>query len=239
MTVVHKLDRTKGLDLVLHTPGGAVSATESLVDYLRQMFGTNIRVIVPQLAMSAGTMIACSAQTIVMGKQSSLGPIDPQLGSGIPAHGVVEEFNRAYSEIKSDQAKIPLWQPIIAKYHPTLIGECEKAIVWAKEIVREWLISGMLKDKENNNKLADKIIEELADHALMKSHSRHLAAQRCIDMGLNIEMLENDDEFQDIVLSLHHACIHTLTSTPATKIIENHNGVAFIQSVQTVIVQGK
>src|SRR5262245_52501160 len=73
MAVINKLDRSKGLDLVLHTPGGDVSATESLVDYLRAMFGTDIRAIIPQLAMSAGTMIACSCREIIMGKQSSLG----------------------------------------------------------------------------------------------------------------------------------------------------------------------
>jgi len=54
MTVVHGLDRAKGLDLLLHTPGGESAATESLVDYLRAMFGENIRAVVPQLAMSAG-----------------------------------------------------------------------------------------------------------------------------------------------------------------------------------------
>ena len=91
MTVVHRLDRTKGLDLVLHTPGGETAATESIVHYLRAMFGTDIRAFVPQLAMSGGTMIACACREIVMGKPSSLGPIDPHFG-GIQAHGVLEEF---------------------------------------------------------------------------------------------------------------------------------------------------
>jgi ClpP class serine protease len=62
MAVTHKLDRSKGLDLILHTPGGETAATESLVDYLRSMWGTNVRAIIPQLAMSAGTMIACSCK---------------------------------------------------------------------------------------------------------------------------------------------------------------------------------
>jgi ClpP class serine protease len=115
MTAIHGLDRKKGLDLVLHTPGGEAAATESLVDYLRQIFGTDIRAIVPQLAMSAGNMMACACKSIVMGKQSSLGPIDPQL-MGLAAHGVIEEFNKAYEEIQADPRKIPLWQPIIAKY---------------------------------------------------------------------------------------------------------------------------
>ena len=37
MSVIHKMERKKGLDLILHTPGGDVAATESLVDYLKEM----------------------------------------------------------------------------------------------------------------------------------------------------------------------------------------------------------
>ena len=62
---------------------------------------------------------------------SNLGPIDPQFGA-TPAHGIIEEFKRAHAEIKADPSKIPVWQPIIAKYAPTLIGECEKAIKWSE-----------------------------------------------------------------------------------------------------------
>jgi len=127
MSSIHRLDKEKGLDLILHTPGGEIAATESLVDYLRGIFGDNIRAIIPQLAMSAGTMIACACKEIMMGKQSSLGPIDPQV-NGIPAHGVIEEFERAAKEIKQDKSTVPVWQPIIAKYNPSLIGECQKAI---------------------------------------------------------------------------------------------------------------
>jgi ATP-dependent protease ClpP protease subunit len=233
MSVIHKMDRTKGLDLLLHTPGGEVAATESLVDYLHSMFGKNIRAIVPQLAMSAGTMIACACNEIVMGKQSSLGPIDPQFGP-LPAHGVVEEFKRAATEIRQDPARIPLWQPIIAKYHPTLIGECEKAIQWSSDMVREWLIRGMLADTADKEKLAEEITQELSNHALTKSHSRHLSAARCKDLGLKVSMLEDDSALQDAVLSVHHACIHTLQSTQAVKLVENHKGTAFIQIVQVV-----
>ena len=80
MSAVHELDRDRGLDLILHTPGGDAAATESIVYYLRQMFETDVRAIVPQIAMSAGTMIACACDQIVMGEHSSLGPIDPQIG---------------------------------------------------------------------------------------------------------------------------------------------------------------
>jgi len=236
MTVIHHLDRSKGLDLILHTPGGETAATESLVDYLRSMFGKDIRAIVPQLAMSAGTMIACAYQEILMGRHSSLGPIDPQY-MGLPAHGVVEEFERAYKEIKQDPTKAAVWQPIIAKYHPTLIGECEKSIDWSREIVKDWLITGMLNGMVDAKKKADVIVQELSDHALTKAHARHLSAAKCESIGLKIDFLENNMELQDAVLSVHHACIHTLGGTPAFKIIENHNGVAFIKILSQVVLQ--
>lgn len=237
MTVIHELDRSKGLDLVLHTPGGETAATESLVDYLRSMFGTDIRAIVPQLAMSAGTMIACACKEVVMGRHSSLGPIDPQY-FGMPAHGVIEEFKRAFAEIQADQMKMAVWQPIIAKYNPTLIGECEKAIQWSNEMTKEWLISGMLSGDPSSDEKADAILRELGDHALTKSHARHLSAKKCSEIGLTVRLLEDHHSLQEAVLSVHHACIHTLGATPAYKIIENHKGVAFIQIAQSVIVQG-
>lgn len=238
MSVIHGLDRSLGLDLVLHTPGGETAATESLVDYLRSMFGNNIRAIVPQLAMSAGTMIACACKEILMGKHSSLGPIDPQY-FGMPAHGVVEEFQRAYREIKTDQSKIPIWQPIIAKYHPTLIGECEKAIEWSFEMVKSWLLSGMLEGEEDAEMIVDEILTELGDHALTKSHARHLSADKCKEAGLKVVMLEDDHKLQEAVLSVHHATIQSLTSTNAVKIIENHQGLAFIHTVQPMVLQGQ
>ena len=57
MQAVYGLDKSKGLDLILHTPGGDIAATESIVTYLRSIFGKNIRAFIPQIAMSAGTMI--------------------------------------------------------------------------------------------------------------------------------------------------------------------------------------
>ncbi len=228
MSVINALDPKNGLDLFLHTPGGDTAATESLVTYMRSVFGNDIRVIVPELAMSAGTMIACAAKEIVMGKHSSLGPIDPQY-RGIPAHGILEEFKRAAEEIKINPTKIYLWQPIIAKYDPTLIGECEKSIKWSEEIVSNWLKDCMFKEKTDKEKIVDKIVKELGDHSLTKSHARHLSIEKCKEIGLKIIDLENDDKFRKLVLAVHHSAIHTLHSTLANKIIENHEGTAYIK----------
>jgi hypothetical protein len=236
MTTVHNLDRSKGLDLVLHTPGGDVAAVESIVDYLRRMFGTDIRAIVPQLAMSGGTMISCACKSIVMGKPSNLGPIDPQLG-GLPAHGILEEFMQAHNEVKVDPTKATVWQPIIANYRPTLIGECLKAIQWSEQIVKDWLRTGMLASAGDAENRIDVIWHELGDHALTLSHARHLNADKCRDMGLVVEQLEDDPKLQEAVLSVHHSMMHTLSGTPAFKIIENHRGKAFIKHMKMVVVQ--
>src|SRR5437870_9673496 len=83
MEALTPLPASDGLDLVLHSPGGSAEATEALVSYLRSKF-SDIRVIVPQAAMSAATMLACAANLVVMGKHSSLGPIDPQMFLNTP-----------------------------------------------------------------------------------------------------------------------------------------------------------
>lgn len=230
MATIHKLDRGKGLDLILHTPGGDIAATESLVDYLRQMFDGNIRAIVPQLALSAGTMIALSCESILMGKQSSLGPIDPQLG-GHAAHGIIEEFETAFKEIKENNAKIYVWNPILSQYDPTLIGECRKAIKWTEELVQKWLETCMFKDDPNKIMKITSIVNELGSHSLTLSHNRHISAKKCVELGLNIKMIEEDDDLQDAILSVHHSCILTLHATPAIKIIENQIGSGYILSL--------
>ncbi len=236
MSAIHGLDRSKGLDLILHTPGGEMAATESLVDYLRSMFGSDVRAIVPQLAMSAGTMVALSCRSILMGKESSLGPIDPQI-NGCPAHGVIEEFTRARDEIARCPETIPLWQPIIAKYSPTLIGECEKATAWAEEIVKSWLQTGMFAGDPKAENKAEKVVNGLSDHAETKSHARHFGLAAIKKLGVAVEALEDDDTLQDDVLSVHHSCILTLASTNAIKLIENQDGNAFIQQVSQAVAR--
>lgn len=231
MTVLHELDHSKGLDIILHTPGGETGATESLVDYLRSICGTDIRAFVPQLAMSGGTVIACGCKKIYMGKHSSLGPIDPQIG-GIPAHGVIEEFNRAFEEVKEDPDKILVWQPILSKYSPALIGRCEKALAMVREMVIYWLKTGMFADDDENVAAAksENVADNLINYTDLKSHDRHLNPQDCKELiGLNVHFLEKNEVLQDAVLSVHHACMHTLAGTQAFKIIENHTGKAFIQ----------
>ena len=233
MTVLHQLDHNMGLDLILHTPGGEISAIESFVSYLRSMFGTDIRAFVPQLAMSGGTMIACACKEIYMGKHSNLGPIDPQI-NGIPAHGILADFERAHNELLQDRSKILVWQPILTKYQPGDFDLCHNAIELTTTIVTQWLSTGMFKSSnpKTSNDKSKKVVKGIANYGHLKTHSRHLAPDQCKQIGLVIRDLEEDKTLQDAVLSVHHAYSHTFGATSAVKIIENHDKKAHIDSVQ-------
>jgi hypothetical protein len=226
MTAVHGMDRAKGLDLLLHTPGGEIAATESIVSYLHQMFD-DIRAVIPQLAMSAGTMISLSCDGIVMGKHSSLGPFDPQIG-GMPAQGIIEEFETAKAECQTNPAAVPLWQVIIAKYNPTLLGQSAKASQWAEQMVGTWMQQRLLKNAPNAATIIGSVVNELGKHGQTKAHNRHYSAQQLAGLGIPIAWLEQDPELQELVLSVHHAYMVTLGETFVVKIIENHNGVAHL-----------
>jgi ATP-dependent protease ClpP protease subunit len=233
MATVHKLDRTLGLDLILHTPGGSIASTEAIMRYLHDIFGTNIRAIVPQVAMSAGTMVACSCKEILMGRQSSLGPIDPHL-RGIPAQGVIEEFNTALMDYKTDPNSIVVWKEVLAKYHPTFIGQCKNAVKWTKEFVTAQLEANMFLGDPEAVAKATSIVDKLSDHSDTKSHERHISVATCEELGLKVKRIEEDQQLQDLILTVHHCFFHTVANTPCIKIIENHTGSAFVKSQVTV-----
>jgi hypothetical protein len=237
MMAVHKLDRTKGLDLLIHTPGGSISSTQSIVDYLHKMFGKNIRAIIPQIAMSAGTMLACSCKEIWMGKHSNLGPIDPQI-NGIPAYGVLSEFERACEEVKNDPSTIAVWQCIIGQYRPTFLSRCQNAIDWSNDFVKEQLANVMFEGKPDAKKRASKVVRGLTHYTKNKTHERHLHYEECQAMGLDVQLIEEakdasgqkDPEFQDLVLTVHHCYMHLLMNTACYKTIENHLGVGLFKN---------
>jgi ClpP class serine protease len=231
MNAVSGLDKRKGLDLFLHTPGGVVTATESIVTYLRRIFHGDIRVIVPHMAMSAGTMIACASREIIMGKQSSLGPIDPQY-RGVPAQGVEKEFNQALQETVTSPHKSLIWKEIISQYRPTFLGECKNVVQLSNILATDWLVSGMFKNSKKKEEKAQKIIDELLNHDVSKVHDRHYDFVKCKKLGLKVSSLESNQDLQDKILSLYHTyflSIYRIGS--ALKFIENPNG-------QTIMITG-
>jgi ClpP class serine protease len=80
------------IDLILHTPGGLVLASEQIARAL-QRHPAKVTVFVPHYAMSGGTMISLAADEIVMDENAVLGPVDPQLGE-FPAVSVLEVIRK-------------------------------------------------------------------------------------------------------------------------------------------------
>jgi len=120
MSVMNGMDWDKDLTLILHTPGGATNATETIVAYLRSKFN-DIEVVIPTYAMSAGTMISLASDRVIMGRQSQMGPIDPQMlisGRIVSATAIIDQFERAKKEIleelENDQ---DLQEAVLTAYH--------------------------------------------------------------------------------------------------------------------------
>lgn len=242
MLCIHKLDKTKGLDLLLHTPGGSGAATESLVHYLRKIFGDDIRAFVPQLAMSAGTILACSCKEIFMGKHSNLGPVDPQI-NGIPAYAVIDGIKKAYGEIVSEPAKAAVWNPILSRYTAGFVQQCDWAIQTSKDMVENFLKQNMLSNlsASERDKVSSIIVNRLTELSSSKGHDNHIHFDECQTMGLVVKSLEDpsDRKLQDLVLTIHHCYMNTLANTPAFKIIENHLGRRYVKLhiLQQIVTQ--
>lgn len=218
MEAVYKLDKSKGVDLILHTPGGEIAATEKIINYLHSIFKGNIRAIVPQMAMSAGSLVAVSCKEIMMGKQSCLGPFDPQIG-GVACQSVLKEFEKAKEDIKNNPHALGLWQVIFSKYNPTFLVTCEQAIELSDDLADD-ILSKTISDKGKRKE----ILKAFNNNDTTKVHSRHISKERCKEVGLTIIDMENDQHLQDMILSLHHCYMIYLEQTIVTKIVENNIG---------------
>lgn len=238
MEVIHGLSGSE-LDLILHTPGGSLEVAEAFVAYLRSKF-KHIRIIVPLMAMSAGTMIACSGDKIVLGKHSFLGPTDPQIllqtETGlrmVSAQSILDQFDHAQKEC-NNLKNLNSWVPMIRQYGPDLLDHSEKALEMSRELVENWLSKYMLK---TDDKTAKNIAKWLSNNKLFKTHSRRISREQLEKNGLKIQRLEDNQKEQDLFLSVFHATTHTFTGSGAIKIIENHLGRAFIKAAPIFIQQ--
>jgi len=75
-----------------------------------------------------------------------------------------------------------------------------------------------------------------ANFKFFKSHGRRVSRDDARKLDLKVVDLEKDSTFQDLVLSVHHATRITFSNTPMTKIVENHNGRAYIEQLQQIQV---
>jgi len=139
-------------------------------------------------------------------------------------------------DIKMNPQAAPLLQVIIGKYHPTFLGAYRQAIDWSENMVSEWLKNNMCSSDISK---VPGIMKMFSDHKIQKSHARHISKKECQDVGLNITSLEDENDLQDAVLTTHHVFMHTFSNTNAVKIIENHNGIAYVEQSVQIKTQNK
>lgn len=156
------------IDLILHTPGGLVLATEQIARALIR-HPAKVTVFIPHYAMSGGTMLALAADEIVMDPNAVLGPVDPQLGNMAAASIITVVEQKPIAEV-DDQTLI-------------MADLSRKAIAQVQRFVRT-----LLKDEIPQPKIApeniEKIIETLTTGKI--THDCPITVEEATDLGMPI-----------------------------------------------------
>jgi hypothetical protein len=118
----------------------------------------------------------------------------------------------------------------LQQYWPGLLEICQDADELGRSLVEEWLCAYMFKHPVEpvRSTRARAVADFFADSDRHKSHSRPIDRAEADSAGVVIDNLEDSQELQDAVLSVHHATLITLQSTPSVKIIENDLGRSFV-----------
>jgi ClpP class serine protease len=156
------------IDLILHTPGGLVLATEQIGRALIR-HPAKVTVFVPHYAMSGGTMLALAADEIVMDDNAVLGPVDPQLGN-LPAASLIKVVNEKPISDVDDQTLV-------------MADVARKATEQVQRFVRDLLEDSMPRQKIDPSRI-DSIIETLTTGTV--THDYPIPVEEAKDMGLPI-----------------------------------------------------
>lgn len=232
MSVMFGMTWTKGLTLILHTPGGVTNATETLVAYLRSKF-SDIEVIIPTYAMSAGTMISLAANRIVMGRQSQLGPIDPQFLMGQraqSARAIVDQFDEAKKEILLNAAAAGVWFPILQTIGPALLQEARNALDYGERMVANWLQRYMFSGRTDAATVAAAAAKYFNDAGTHKSHGRRIDRDEARAQQIVVEDLEHSQPLQEAVLTLYHLVTIAFEKGPTTKLFHSDTDRMFVKN---------
>ena len=130
------------LAVILDTPGGVVEVVERIVRVLRHHYA-EVKFIIPDKAMSAGTVLAMSGDDILMDYHSCLGPIDPQLekdGRLVPALSYLSQFEalieKSHDETLSTAEVVLLQKLDLAELHQFALAR-DLSI----NLLKQWLTS--------------------------------------------------------------------------------------------------
>lgn len=152
------------IDIVLHTPGGLVLASQQIACALCD-HKAKVTAFVPHYAMSGGTLIALAADEIVMDPHAVLGPVDPQVGQ-FPAASILKVVEQKPISEVDDQTLI-------------LADISRKALAQALELVRNVLMANGM-PAEQAERVADRLTQGYY------THDYAISADEARAMGLNV-----------------------------------------------------
>lgn len=193
--LLHNVPRNSNIDLMLHTGGGDIDAAEKIVAILRTCVGSaRFRVIVPDFAKSAGTLIALAADEIVMSDSSELGPIDPQFlkrdGEGNARWHSVLSYLNAYEALSQRLRDAPEDVPariMISKLDYTTVVQFEAVKNRARKLAEEHLNRWMFQKRKGNY---TQIATELMDTNKWPAHGQMINWEDAEEMGLEVKHLD-------------------------------------------------
>lgn len=195
--LLHNIPQGSSVDLLLNTPGGDVDAAEKLMSVLRgTVGGARLRVIVPDFAKSAGTLIALGADAILMSDTSELGPIDPQItlndGKGnLIRHSVLaylDAFEFHSAALRANPAD-PVSRLMLEKMEPATLKVFEAARDRARKFAEDQLRQGMLAAAGGGHTNTE-VAGALMDARQWPSHGQVINWQSAQVIGLAVEYVE-------------------------------------------------
>lgn len=194
-------ERRQTLAVILGTPGGVVEVVERIVRVLRHHYD-QVKFVIPDRAMSAGTVLAMSGDDILMDYHSCLGPIDPQLQIGdrlVPALSYLSKFD-ALIEKSRNEALSTAEMVLLQKLDLAELHRFELARDLSIDLIKKWLTSHKFKDwsvtetqgtpvtPEMREERASSIARQLNDHERWLTHARGIDMQTLReDLQLKIE----------------------------------------------------
>ena len=206
----------KAIDVILVTPGGSAEQVAKFVDKLRPRFD-NIAFILPYMAMSAGTIFAMSGNDLIMGKNSYIGPTDPQVpnkeGFYVPAQAILAliAIIQKRGEALLTKGQNPPWTDlqILRQLDGKDIGNAFTASEYSMELVQGYLYNYKFKDwtvhstdgrpvtDDDRWTRATEIASRLCTHTQWKTHSRGItrdvAWNECKIKVIHTENIDNLD----------------------------------------------
>lgn len=177
--LLHNVPPGENLDLLLHTGGGDIDAAEKLISMVRNRVGTaELRIVVPDFAKSAGTLMVLGADAVVMSDTSELGPIDPQItladGNGNRIRHSIQSYLDAYEEHTATLKKEPgnvAAQILLGKLDPATIKLFQAVRHRARQFAEDQLKRGMFRHGGNWSQAAS----ELLDTRRWQSHAQMIS----------------------------------------------------------------